>query len=111
MKHVRVMEMAKDHSMNAVNRVEFQSLSRFDDPVRRLAAAIIFQAVLDKLRHADERSYWYYGQRILTRNEMDEEDYRFYADIAGINYSWEEIVQKVAENTPKVRDAAILFCR
>lgn len=114
-KRSEIAKIAKAHSLNAVNRVEFQSRARFDDPFKRLAAAVILQAAIDKLRGEDEHYYWYYGQQVYVRNDMMEDDYQFYADIAGINYSWEELLQSVRTKNPKlggkvVRDAAELLC-
>lgn len=98
MKRSDISKMAKAHSLNAVNRVEFANRIRFDDPIKRLSAAVILQAALDKLKYEKETSFWYRGNRVYIQNAMDEEDYRFYADIAGINYSWSEFLEIVTRN-------------
>lgn len=115
MKNGNVLRMAKIHSLNAVNRVEFAKPVRFDDPYKRLAAAVIVQSVIDSLNYTDERHYWYYGQLVRCRNKMYEEDYRFYADIAGIEYSWDELLRNVEKSGTifrghALRDAALLLC-
>jgi len=112
-KRSEIARMTKEHCLNAVNRIEFQSRARFDDPYKRLAAAVILQAAIDRLRGEDEHYYWYYGRQVYMRNDMTEDDYRFWADIAGINYSWMELLRSVKYRNPKlggkvVRDAAEL---
>ena len=109
-------KLVKNHSFNAINRLEFQSETRLDDPYKKLAAAVIIQAAIDKLRGEDETRYWYYGRLVRLENEMTTEDYRFYADIIGINYSWEDLFRVVKRRNPRisgkvVRDAAELFCK
>ena len=87
----------------------FQNKTRFDDPYKRLAAAVILQAAIDKLRVEDNRSYWYHGQKVSMRDEMSEDDYQFYADIAGIEYSFQELLQSVKLGGKVVRGAAELL--
>ena len=110
----RVAMIAKTHRTNAINRLTLQSSARFDDPFKRLAAAVILQAAIDKLRGESERSYWYYGRKVTLVNDMTKEDYQFYADIAGIQYSWREVLQSVKRKNPKIggkvaRDAVEFF--
>lgn len=114
-KRSEAAKIAKEHSANAVSRIEFKTGARFDDPYKRLAAAVILQAAIDKLRGEDKSRYWYYGRLVSLQSEITPEDYQFYADIAGINYSWEELLQSVRKKNPKlggkvVKDAAELFC-
>lgn len=114
MKRSEVAKIAKAHSAGACSRIMFQNKTRFDDPYKRLAAAVILQAAIDKLRCEDNRSYWYHGQKVSMRDEMSEDDYRFYADIAGIEYSFQKLLQSVKLKNPKlggkvVRDAAELL--
>lgn len=111
MNSAEAAKIADCHIFNAVNRIEFQNRLRFDDPYKRLAAAIILQAAIDKLKSEKETSYWYYGRRIYICNEMKEDDYRFYADIAGVNYSWTEFLDAVSKNVRKRKctDAAELI--
>lgn len=114
-KRSEISKIAKNHSKNAVSRVLYSGKLRFDEPYKRLAAAVILQAAIDKLRGEDEKSYWYYGNLVQLKNEMDEEDYRFYADIAGIEYSWNELLESVRKKNHKlgckvVKDAAELLC-
>ena len=111
MNSAEVAKIADCHILNAVNRIEFQNRMRFDDPYKRLAAAIILQAAIDKLKSEKETSYWYYGRRVYICNGMKEDDYRFYADIAGVNYSWTEFLAAVSKNVRKRKctDAAELI--
>lgn len=114
MKRSEVAKIAKAHSESACNRIMFRNRTQFDDPFKRLAAAVILQAAIDKLRGEGNRSYWYYGQKVSMSDEMSEDDYRFYADIAGIEYSFQELLRSVKNKNPKlggkvVRDAAELL--
>lgn len=110
MKNYKIMKMAKAHSLSAVNRVEFQKKITADEPIRMLAAAVLLQTAID-CREDRRYFYWYHGQKIAYRNEMDEDDYQFYADLAGIGYSRKEFYEKIKRNEPRlwghsVRDAA-----
>lgn len=103
MNKAEAAKIAHVHSLNAVNRIEFRNSSGFDDPYKRLAAAVILQAAVDHLTGEDLRSYWYMGEQVRFGSRMSEEDYRFYADIAGINYSWEELLYGVKKRLKKIR--------
>lgn len=116
MKRAEAAMMAKAHSMNAVNRVEFRGTARLDDPIRKLATAVILQAAIDALSGTDERFYWYRGHKVWMRNAMTDEDYQFYADIAGIEYSWEGLLTCLVHENRKVinnclRDAAVFVLK
>lgn len=88
--------MAKDHSFNAINRVEFQSVAEPDDPYRLLSAAVILQAAIDEI-NGQKKFYWDYGQKIWVRSGMYDEDYQFYADLAGLNVSYVEFLATVSK--------------
>ena len=107
--------MMRGYSLNAVNRVRYKSEARLDDPYKRLAAAVILQTAIDVLRNEAARQYWYYGKLVKLYNLMSDEDYRFYADIAGIDYTFNELLRIVEANHLNVRgkimhNAAELLC-
>ena len=114
-KRAEIAKMAKSHSSNACNRVIFHTKTRFDDPYKLLAAAVILQAAIDKVEGENERFYWYYGRKVSLTNEITEEDYWFYADMAGINCSWAELVRMIKRHRQRfsartLKDAAELLC-
>ena len=102
-KREKIAKEAKSHGLNAVNRVEFQSISDANDPYRLLAAAIILQAAIDELR-GQEKFYWDFGQKVWVRNGMREDDYQFYAGLAGLNITYAEFLAMTSKNLKRKLD-------
>ena len=102
LKRDEAAKMAEDHAFNAVNRVEFQSMTDSEDPYRLLAAAVILQIAIDEIV-GNEKFYWDYGRKVWVRNGMHDEDYQFYADLAGLNVTYTEILEAVSKTIkPKI---------